>query len=408
VNFFADCSNLFRFRRSTSNIINAAQKVISSSTSNGEIRQKMIPKRSAGLAPRIVATEDGKAEGLLPLLCFAYPIILCTMKNVHLLPPILYVFLILKIAAFAVESIKTMIASGEYKPDRTVAFIYRTNAQSREIEEACVRNNLPYVIFGSATSFYRRQEIKDCLCFLRWMYNGRDRTSMLRSMTTPKRGIGETAIEEFDNYCAAVDRLWGTGDRTAPTPCPFEIFLHLSGYTCREADLKLPPPSEYISTRPLKLFKVFSEKMAKVHNKAMAMSVEKVLDSIINDLEILPHLDKISKSKAEYEERLANVRELLQATEKCIDGPCLGVRNDTSELALSPLGSFLDDIALVTDMADSSVSLNEERLVVNLMTIHASKGKEFDTVFFVGCEEGTIPSSQVRFSFTCNIYCCIC
>lgn len=305
-------------------------------------------------------------------------------------------------ATFVVKKVKELVSSGVYGPDYSVAFIYRTNAQSRHLEEACVQHNLPYVIFGSATSFYKRQEIKDCLCFFRWLYNGRDRSSMLRAIETPKRGLGDTAIREFDEYCALVDQHWEEHHPEASKATSLEILFHLSGDDswCALKGAQFPPPSVAISTRPLKLLTEFSRQMVGIRNLAKTATVEQVLTAVVSELGLISHLDKISKSKSEFEERQANVEELQQATQRYADaGPCLPAVVDVmgeDGFTQSPLGNFLDDVALVTDMADSAERSTEQRFVAKMMTIHASKGMEFDTVFFVGIEDGTLPTSQVR------------
>jgi DNA helicase II / ATP-dependent DNA helicase PcrA len=286
-----------------------------------------------------------------------------------------------------VKHVKDLVNSGTYGPKHSVAFIYRTNAQSRALEEACVQQNLPYLIFGSATSFYKRQEIKDCLCFFRWLYNGHDRSAMLRVFKTPARGIGDVALREFDDYCGRVNAYFDEFYPEKPKFSPFDIFLAFSNGEGGTVAEDIPPPSLAMSTRPLKVMTQFSAQFRRIRDLAYKEPVEKVLSSIVNDLELLPYLDKISKSKAEFEERKANVQELRNAAERYTKGgPCLDREIATfqgdEDFTQSPLGTFLDDVALVTDMA-------------SLMTIHASKGMEFDTVFVVGNEEGTFPTSQV-------------
>lgn len=279
------------------------------------------------------------------------------------------------VAEFVVESIKKSLNTGKYDSDHSVAIIYRTNAQSRALEEACVKNNLPYVIFGSATSFYKRQEIKDTLCFLRWLHNGRDRTSMLRAMTTPKRGIGEAAIAEFESYCSVVEDYF---DETYPgrtKPSSLDVLLSLSDHPETKTLGEFPPsPVGYISSRPLKLFKEFSSQMRLIRTRALKEPLQNVLSTIIDEFELIKHFDKISKSNSEYEERKANVNELQQAAQRyTAGGPCLRTSGslENEEFIESPLGSFLDDVSLVTDLADRS---SGERFVANFMTIHASKG----------------------------------
>lgn len=195
----------------------------------------------------------------------------------------------------------------------------------------------PYVIFGSATSFYKRQEVKDCLCFLRWLYNGRDKDAMLRAITTPKRGIGGTAIAEFQRYCDVVGNFFIDNYPTSPSPTPLDVLFLLSADTawCPHEISMCPPPSSVLSTRPLRLFQDFSRQMIHIRDKARESTVEQVLSSLVVDLNIFPHLDKISKSKEEFEERQANVNELRQVRLKfcsanedalCASNICLFVR----------------------------------------------------------------------------------
>lgn len=273
--------------------------------------------------------------------------------------------------------------SGQYGPDYSIAVLYRTNAQSRALEEACVRKNLPYVIFGTATSFYKRMEIKDCLSYLRWLYNGRDRVAMARAMTTPKRGLGEIALAEFDRCTSQVEEFHLEHFPDQAQPTPLDILISLSQAQTEGA----PDPSEYLSPRSLRIFRDFSEQIHQLRELAYQQSLDKVLAFVIEEFELMQHLDKISNSDTEFEERKANVDELKQAAERYKTGACL--TNDEE----SPLGSFLDDVALVTDMADRSV---QDRFALKLMTIHGSKGMEFDSVFVVGNEEGTFPTGLVR------------
>ena len=306
-------------------------------------------------------------------------------------------------ADYLVKNIQTQLSSGAYSAKHTVAFIYRTNAQSRLIEEACVRFNVPYVIFGSFTSFYNRQEVKDCLCFLRWLHNGYDRVAMLRAIETPKRGLGDTAVREFDEYCDVVAKCWDQNHPSETKPNALNVLFQLSGdYSwCTIPDPQFPPPKDTISSRPLKIFRDFSKDMVKLNNFAVERTVSQTLLNVLDLFQLRPHFDKISKTNDEFEERLLNVDELMKATIRYEgDGACMVTKETTTsdfeKEIQSPLGTFLDDISLVTDLANSSADNDgEDRFVASLMTIHSSKGMEFDSVFFVGVEDGTIPSAQV-------------
>ena len=301
-----------------------------------------------------------------------------------------------------IQTIKENLQSGKYDDNHQVALIYRTNAQSRVLEEACVQGNVPYVQFGSATSFYKRQEIKDTLCFLRWLHNGSDRGSMLRAFKTPAKGLGDKAIQEFDEYCSLVAGFVGQSSPGTERPTPLDILLSFSSEDQSVLAPDAPQPSDTISTRPMKLFTLFSRQMRQLREKAYDEPLESVVAYLVEDFRLLPHLDKMSKTTSEFEERKANVRELQRATQRYnASGPCMprntisGIQSGGDDAALeTPLGNYLDDVALVTDMADQARESDDKRFKVCLMTIHASKGMEFDTVFVVGNEDGTFPTSQ--------------
>ena len=134
-----------------------------------------------------------------------------------------------------------------------------------------------------------------------------------------------------------------------------------------------------------------------LRDKAYEEPLETLVAYLVDSFELLPYLDKISKTTAEFEERKANVRELQSATQRYANaGPSLPQRGDSENGAEmeTPLGEYLDDVALVTDMADQARESQDKRFKVCLMTIHGSKGMEFDTVFVVGNEDGTLPTIQ--------------
>lgn len=292
------------------------------------------------------------------------------------------------VADFHVKKVVQMIASGEYGVDHTIAFIYRTNAQSRALEEACVQKSLPYVIFGSATSFYKRQEVKDCLCYLRFLYNGRDKEAFLRAVKTPRRGVGDSALREFLEYYDHLREV---------SPGSTTLYDALQSLLVEREEDDESLPSSFIAKRSLKPLQAFAQQLGRFRSVALSSTVENLLTRIIDDVELLAHLEKNSKSKEEFEERKMNVRELQQATRKYSnEEPALSEEASQGDemFGQPPLGNFLDDVALITDVADNSANAKEKRVTASLMTIHASKGMEFDSVFFVGVEDGTLPSSQ--------------
>lgn len=293
-----------------------------------------------------------------------------------------------------------MLNDGKIGHDQTVAVLYRTNAQSRYLEEACVQQNLPYVIRGGAGGFYKRAEVKDCLCFLRWLHNGNDEGAMLRAIKTPSRGIGDKALVEFREYCTEVNSYHQEHFPEIKRLTPLDILISMtddesgSSYILAEG---APEASVFISKRALNNFLPFSRQMREIRHRAHSIPVEKLLFMIIEELDLVNHFDSISKSKSEFEERRENVQELRKATKRYSHyGAALKVQDneDNDEFGSeSALGMFLDDVALVTDIAGVSEQ-GDNRLVVSLMTIHASKGTEFDVVFVVGNEEGTLPGNR--------------
>ena len=357
--------------RSTTNIVKAAQRIISSSEKKGSesplssssaqdtIRRDMKPMRGTGPTPRVLACKDSKAE-----------------------------------ANFVVTTVNSMIESGVITPASTVAFIHRTNAQSRLLEEACVEHNLRYVVRGSAGTFYRRTEIQDCMSFLKIMYNPRDRTAWARAVKAPSRGIGDTSLNEFFRYCDAVtEKCVEMNSNTDDIPTPLDVLISFAPAERSNPSsiMMLVSPKDILSTRSINRFIPFASSLRSLRRKAEEQTVSNFLLTIVEDLDLRSHLDSISKTNDECADRLANVMELVKAAERYNDdGPCISYNSEEE-----PIGKFLDDVALITEIApDESDADDKGRVVANLMTIHSSKGMEFDAVFIVGNEEGTFPTQQ--------------
>ncbi|KAL3768470.1 hypothetical protein ACHAW5_000367 [Stephanodiscus triporus] len=358
--------------RSTTNIVRAAQRIISTNSekSNGanpttsaqdEIRRDMKPMRGDGPSPRVLACKDGKAE-----------------------------------AKFVVQTVISMVDRGDLSPSSTVAIIYRTNAQSRLLEEACVEDNLRYVVRGSSGTFYKRAEIQDCMAFLKIMYNPRDRSAWARAVKAPSRGIGETSLNEFFRYCDAVTEKYAELGRN-DLPSPLDVMISFApAVGASPIDISpIVPPKDIVSTRSMNRFVPFASSLRSLRRKGEAQTVSDFLLSVIDDLALKSHFDAISKTRDEYEDRLGNVMELVRAAERYkTDGPCISF-SSVDEPMETPLGNFLDDVALIADIApDELDSEDGGRIVANLMTIHSSKGMEFDAVFLVGNEEGTFPTQR--------------
>jgi DNA helicase-2/ATP-dependent DNA helicase PcrA len=228
------------------------------------------------------------------------------------------------------------------------AILYRTNAQSRSLEEQFVRYGIPYKIVGGVR-FYDRAEIKDILAYLRLIYQPEDLVSFTRIVNTPTRGVGAKSIQNFLDW-----RLQ-------------------EGYGLDEA---LSHINEAPLTAKARLaISEFADVITSFRTASEEMPVANLLEKLINRIGYLKHLDDGS---VQAETRQENVKELLS------------VAKAYSEVGLS---SFLEEIALVSDLD----GLRDDQNSVTLMTMHAAKGLEFPVVFMPGLEESIFPHSRALF-----------
>ena len=220
-----------------------------------------------------------------------------------------------------------------------IAVLYRTNAQSRNMEEALLKENIPYKVIGSMY-FYKRKEIKDLLSYLNVIYNSNDDISLLRVINVPKRGIGAKTIE---NLSIQAD------------------LLNQSIYSTIEAG------------KELEFKKIIEDIKANKDNMSLTELVDYVLDKsgIRKELEDENTLDS--------EVRLENLEEFKSIT-----------KNFEEERGIISLEDFLMEISLVADVEEHKNNTE----VVTLMTIHSAKGLEFDNVFVIGLEEGIFPHTN--------------
>ncbi len=232
------------------------------------------------------------------------------------------------------------------------AVLYRTNAQSRAMEEQLRKLNVPYKIYGG-TSFYQRKEIKDLIAYFRLTYNPSDEEAMKRIINYPRRGIGDTSV----------DRIIVAADQHQKTL--WEVICS---------------PSQYLDGRTAAAIQVFAtmiqsfQAMAKTHNAFdLAMHIAQH-SGLLKEL----HNDKSVEGLNRYE----NLQELLNGIKEFSE------REDLEEKGLDV---FMQDIALLTnDDADK----NPDADTVSMMTIHSSKGLEFSQVYIVGLEENLFPSQM--------------
>lgn len=250
-------------------------------------------------------------------------------------------------AARVVEIVREQTAAGLNRGDVTV--LYRTNAQSRVLEDSLRRSSLPYQIVG-ATAFYERREVRDVMAYLKLVNNPRDAVAALRVMNVPKRRIGDATIGHLSDLAAEHDLSLGEAavrpglleQRLAPAACSRvrDFFGMVAGWRATAPETSVP----------------------------------KLIETIVDRIGYAGYLERDEPEKAD--ERNENVNELITgayAFDEQSDG--------------GSLGQYLEQVALVAD-ADT---IGDEQGVVRLMTIHAAKGLEFPVVVLVGCEEELIP-----------------
>ncbi|MFT6881697.1 MAG: DNA helicase-2/ATP-dependent DNA helicase PcrA [Marinoscillum sp.] len=303
--------------RSTNTIVQAANSVINKNTA--QLKKNIWTDNEAGeLIELIKATSDNE-EG--------------------------------KLIASSIFETKMQTQSG----NRDFAILYRTNSQSRAMEEALRRNNLKYRVVGGL-SFYQRKEIKDLIAYLRLLVNPNDEQAMRRSINLPKRGIGPGTIEKM---VVAADEnelpLW-TVMENAKT--------YIGGRGSAQVE-------EYVTL--IKSFRITSEKKDAYDTAAQVAKNS----GLLKDL----YADKTIEGMSRYD----NVQELLNAIKEFTDDK---TREDKS------LSAFLQEVTLLTD-EDRNSDPDE---AVTLMTIHMAKGLEFKYVYIVGMEEDLFPSQMMMSS----------
>jgi len=248
-------------------------------------------------------------------------------------------------ANFIIDRIKDLIANGKKYSD--FAILYRTNAQSRIFEEACMMNDIPYKLVG-ALRFYDRKEIKDIIAYLRILVNPYDDVSLKRIINVPKRGIGESTVSALEQYAREHD-----------TSMYFAI------------------PDVELKGRARKVLDNFKKFIDDLINQLDFMTITEVIDYI---LEKTGYMDELKADDTkESESRIENINEFIRAAREFME---------TSED--KSLESFLSGITLVSDI-DTAGDIGES---VVLMTLHSAKGLEFPVVFMAGMEEGIFPSSM--------------
>jgi DNA helicase-2/ATP-dependent DNA helicase PcrA len=257
-------------------------------------------------------------------------------------------------ADFVIEEIKTR-RNQENRALSDFAVLYRTNAQSRALEDALRRDAMPYRLVGSVR-FYDRREIRDLMAYLKLIANPADEEAFRRAIAVPKRGIGETTVD----LLAARAR---------------ELGVPVSEIASRE-DLQ-----ESLRPAARKSLSDFSRLIASLRERARDTSVDVLLQELTGEIRYVDYLQAEGPESAR--DRIENISAL-------IDGAAETVIDDGGEVGLTPLDHFLQRAMLVAG-ADA---LDPTADAVTLMTLHNAKGLEYPVVFLTGLEDGLFPLSQ--------------
>lgn len=235
-----------------------------------------------------------------------------------------------------------------------MAILYRTNAQSRVIEETFMRAGIPYTMVGGL-KFYDRKEIKDILAYLRVIYNPLDTVSLLRIINVPKRGLGATTISKLTDYADE------NGLSLFDVISNAELLDTIPGITARVK-------------KPLELFATF---IFQFMGYQANMHLDDLIEKVLDESGYLAELK--AENKPESESRIENLKEFI------------GVARDFEKTEpVANLETFLSQLSLVSDIDNADIE--DDR--VTLMTLHSAKGLEFPVVFMIGMEEGLFPHSR--------------
>lgn len=243
-----------------------------------------------------------------------------------------------------VEKVLELSKSGI--PLNEIAILYRTNAQSRSLEESFVTSGVPYKIIGG-TQFYERKEVKDVIAYLRTIYNPKDNASLERIINVPKRGIGSKTFQTLSNLARGED---------------ISILEYLR---------------KYKDTLPSANLSKFVEIIDRIRDD---MSKQNLVEGINSLLERSGYIEMLKDGTLESESRIENIKELISVASK--------YEKEESEVALE---AFLSEVSLLESV---SARNNQSADSVTLMTIHAAKGLEYEYVFIVGMEENLFPHSS--------------
>lgn len=240
---------------------------------------------------------------------------------------------------------------------RDFAVLYRTNAQSRTVEEALLKANIPYTMVGG-TKFYSRKEIRDVISYLNLIANPSDNISYERVVNEPKRGVGPGTVEKIRDFAVSQ-----------------EISLLEAS-----ANIMLSP----VKGKAAQAVYEFANLILDLRERLDDYSVTELVELVLKKTGYSAAL--AAQATLESQARIENIEEFLSVTKNFDENP----DNPADETGLDKLSRFLNDLALIADTDDGNTESSE----VTLMTLHAAKGLEFPVVFLVGMEENVFPLSR--------------
>ena len=258
-------------------------------------------------------------------------------------------------ALFVARTIDQLSREGYSHKD--FAVLYRTNAQSRTVEEALLKSNIPYTMVGG-TKFYSRKEIRDVISYLNLIANPSDNISYERVVNEPKRGVGPGTVDKIRNFAATQ-----------------EISL-----LDASANIMLSP----VKGKAAQAVYEFANLILDLRDRLDDYSVTELVELVLKKTGYSAAL--AAQATLESQARIENIEEFLSVTKNFDENP----DNPADESGLDKLSRFLNDLALIADTDDG----DQESSEVTLMTLHAAKGLEFPVVFLVGMEENVFPLSR--------------
>ncbi|MEZ4679535.1 MAG: UvrD-helicase domain-containing protein [Caldilineaceae bacterium] len=282
-------------------------------------------------------------------------------------------------AAYICDEIERLMVAERGLSLSDFAVMYRTNAQSRALEEVFVQRQLKHKLVGG-TRFYERKEIKDALAYMRLVHNPADTVAMDRIINEPSRGIGTKTYGALKEWAAGM----GVSEYVA-----LLILRHGPDVVSKAIGVDLPAAAQQapgLGTRAQNALNDFTKMLEEWIHLREAGRYERVADLLDMILQDAGYIASLRDGSDEGEDRFANLQELRGVAAQYVQG----MPELDGETAETPLGLFLQEVSLVSDQDQ----VDETGGAVTLLTFHAAKGLEFPVVFMVGLEEGILPHSR--------------